>query len=195
MATPLTDAINALTTYANEITGKSDTTLSAAVGSLADGYGGGDIGGLSQMVDVSNPEYTWGYFFSCLKNGATVGGRVTYTSAFPNTETKILETGLTTVHGIMFARHDVSLPANVGGQPVKTVFIFVDTGGTLSAVGMFANNFARIYGQAQGTVQSGAPLNGAIRIDGGDIYYTGRYNKNAAYQMLQVNAEYEWLAW
>ena len=35
MATPLTDAINALTTYANEITGKSDTTLSAAVGSLA----------------------------------------------------------------------------------------------------------------------------------------------------------------
>lgn len=39
--TPLTDAINALTTYANEITGQSDTTLSDAVGSLVDGYGGG----------------------------------------------------------------------------------------------------------------------------------------------------------
>ena len=44
MSTPLTDAINALTTYANEITGKSDTTLSAAVESLVDGYGGGGGG-------------------------------------------------------------------------------------------------------------------------------------------------------
>lgn len=40
--TPLTDAINALTTYANEVTGKSDATLSDAVGSLVDGYGGGN---------------------------------------------------------------------------------------------------------------------------------------------------------
>ena len=38
--TPLTDAINALTTYANETTGKNDTNLSDAVGSLVDGYGG-----------------------------------------------------------------------------------------------------------------------------------------------------------
>lgn len=41
MATPLTDAINALTTYANETTGESDATLSEAVGSLVDGYGQG----------------------------------------------------------------------------------------------------------------------------------------------------------
>lgn len=44
MSTPLTDKINALTAYANEITGESDTTLSEAVHTLADGYGqgGGD---------------------------------------------------------------------------------------------------------------------------------------------------------
>lgn len=41
MATPLTDAINALTTYANEVTGESDTNLSDAVYSLAEGYGQG----------------------------------------------------------------------------------------------------------------------------------------------------------
>lgn len=41
MATPLTDSINALTVYANEVTGKSDTTLSDAVGSLVEGYGQG----------------------------------------------------------------------------------------------------------------------------------------------------------
>ena len=36
----LTDGIEALTSYANEITGESDTTLSDAVASLTDGYGG-----------------------------------------------------------------------------------------------------------------------------------------------------------
>ena len=39
--TPLTDAINALTTYSNTVTGASDTTLSEAVATLAAGYGGG----------------------------------------------------------------------------------------------------------------------------------------------------------
>lgn len=40
---PLTNAINALTAYANEVTGESDATLSDAVHTLADGYGqGGD---------------------------------------------------------------------------------------------------------------------------------------------------------
>lgn len=50
--TPLTDAINALTTYANETTGKSDTTLSDAVGSLVDGYSS-EGGGLS-FADYCN---------------------------------------------------------------------------------------------------------------------------------------------
>lgn len=38
MATPLTDGINALTQYANETTGASDTNLSDAVYTLAQGY-------------------------------------------------------------------------------------------------------------------------------------------------------------
>lgn len=41
MTQPLTDAINALTRYANETTGQSDTNLSDAVRTLCDGYGGG----------------------------------------------------------------------------------------------------------------------------------------------------------
>lgn len=40
----LTDGIEALTTYSNEITGESDTTLSNAVRTLANGYGQGDGG-------------------------------------------------------------------------------------------------------------------------------------------------------
>lgn len=45
MSTPLTDAINALTTYANSVTGESDTTLTDAVYTLAEGYGQGGGGG------------------------------------------------------------------------------------------------------------------------------------------------------
>lgn len=39
--TPLTDAINSLTTYSNSVTGASDTDLSSAVATLVAGYGGG----------------------------------------------------------------------------------------------------------------------------------------------------------
>lgn len=53
MATPLTDSINALTTYANEVTGASDTTLSDAVHTLASGYGGGGIDGDDLAYGVS----------------------------------------------------------------------------------------------------------------------------------------------
>lgn len=45
--TPLTDAIEALTTYSNTVTGASDTTLSEAVATLAAGYGGG--GGIESV--------------------------------------------------------------------------------------------------------------------------------------------------
>ena len=51
--TPLTDAINALTRYANETTGASDTTLSDAVGTLVAGYGGGGGGGLAKITTLS----------------------------------------------------------------------------------------------------------------------------------------------
>lgn len=53
MSTPLTDSINALTTYANEVTGASDTTLSDAVHTLASGYGqGGGYTGLEYVYDA-----------------------------------------------------------------------------------------------------------------------------------------------
>jgi len=55
--TPLTDAINALTTYANETTGASDTNLSDAVGTLVGGYGqGGDGITIDNMIEKELPE-------------------------------------------------------------------------------------------------------------------------------------------
>ena len=57
MTQPLTDAINALTRYANEITGQSDPDLSSAVRTLCDGYGQGD--GDNHWVRPSDfPDYS-----------------------------------------------------------------------------------------------------------------------------------------
>lgn len=55
MSTPLTDSINALTAYANETTGASDTTLSDAVGRLCGGYGGsGLLASINPQVNQKN---------------------------------------------------------------------------------------------------------------------------------------------
>ena len=195
--TPLTDAINALTQYANETTGQSDTTLSDAVGTLVAGYGGGgSMGGLGNMVDVSDQDYAFGYMLSAMKNGNTVGGTVTYADNFPNTESLLLSTGLTTIHGFMFVNPATDVPPGTGSSAVnKTFFAFVKQDQTQDYIGVYSNTVSRSYDNANGTAINSPPVNGALRISGGDIYYTGRYNKNANYQILASNTLYEWLAW
>jgi len=58
MSSPLTDKINALTAYANEVAGDSDTTLSDAVAALADGYGQGGGGTYPYLVSYERIEVT-----------------------------------------------------------------------------------------------------------------------------------------
>ena len=60
--TPLTDSIEALTTYANQVTGESDTNLSDAVYTLAQGFGGGgsvkiERGTFTPEVDTPYAQY------------------------------------------------------------------------------------------------------------------------------------------
>ena len=59
MSTPLTDGINALTAYANEVTGAEDTTLSDAVGRLCEGYGGGDSPFTVEKIKTYTVEEPW----------------------------------------------------------------------------------------------------------------------------------------
>ena len=136
---------------------------------------------------------------AAIKNGNTVGGTVTYSQAFTNTEQLILQTGLQTIHGFMFVALDTDMITNIAtGQSNKWVLVnmYVAADDKYSIVGFSqANAFAASRGRVFGTAYESAPENGTIRISGGDIYYTARYNKNAHYQIVRPNLEYEWLAW
>lgn len=59
MSTPLTDGINALTAYANEVTGASDATLSDAVGRLCEGYGGSCSPFTVEKIKTYTVEESW----------------------------------------------------------------------------------------------------------------------------------------
>lgn len=54
----LTSRIQALTAYANEVTGESDTTLADAVASLAEGYGSGGIDVNTLFIDWTDFTFT-----------------------------------------------------------------------------------------------------------------------------------------
>lgn len=71
MSQPLTDAITALTTYANGVTGASDTTLSDAVSTLADGYGGGGGGTGNRTYIIKDGKMQTGYSFSAIQGTVT----------------------------------------------------------------------------------------------------------------------------
>lgn len=81
--TPLTDAINALTQYANDTTGASDTNLSDAVGTLVAGYGGGGGGG--------NPMFSAGNIQALIFHSAYFA--TDYTDTMQNVYTMMLKSG------------------------------------------------------------------------------------------------------
>ena len=117
MSTPLTDGINALTQYANETTGKQDATLSDAVGSLVEGYGGGS-------VDVPIEEIT-------IKTSTSGNARTALTafqSDFPQWDgTKkalILIGGSYQAYKCLFLKGDVTLE---NAQSLGNIFVRYDS--------------------------------------------------------------------
>ena len=162
------------------------------------GGGGGDIGGLANMADVSTQDYQLAYMLMKMKKGETAGGTITYTEAFPNTETKILETGLSEIHGVMFVATgmDTRDKSGNGNASYKWLILTVNFDDTYNAVGMAYTSNTNANGKTDMTqgVQEIVPQ-GAFTFMGGDVFYTARYNKNANYQCLIQNEEYDWLAW
>ena len=60
MATPLTDSIEALTTYINEVTGETDDNLSDAIATLVAGYGTDEMTLIQSLAvnDVNSASFT-----------------------------------------------------------------------------------------------------------------------------------------
>lgn len=191
--TPLTDAINALTQYANETTGASDTTLSDAVGTLVAGYGGG---GGSSIGIQNTPIPNILNMFYALEHGTAATGEFTPASAFPSTSTEVFDTGLTTVHGIFIA-DESQATLNTGSTPENTLFAIVFNPGSNTgdyALTRLTNNMA--YGTNTSGINRGF-LNRvtAWEVTGGKLYITCQYNSNDNYTPFHSGHTYRWVAW
>lgn len=166
----LTDGIEALTAYANGVTGESDTTLSDAVASLVDGYGGG--GGL---------EYEEGTYTATEDSIPTIN--------FANSHTK--EPSI-----VVFMKTNTSetMPNNCGTffAHFKVDDIFGSSMQT--GVGLFRNN---IYAQAHTSGSGSTSLNAAINTDNTNPIITSSsfkpYFSSTTY-VCKTGETYKWIA-
>lgn len=194
-ATPLTDAINALTRYANETTGASDTNLSDAVGTLISRYGGGSGIGLQTTVpNILN-------MFYALENGTAVTGQYMPSQALPNTEQMIFSTGLTTIHGIFIADESQST-LNMSSTPENLMvgIVFDPVSDDVSTSDYSGYTYAlskmtRFMEHSKDGVIGRFVNRGSWRVDNGNFYYTAPYNKNDNFCAFHSNHTYRWVAW
>lgn len=192
MAKPLTDGINALIRYANSVTGQSDTTLSEAVTTLANGYGGGGM----QIGIQNTPIPNILNMFYALEHGTATTGEFTLAQAIPNKETEILDTGLSTVNGLFIA-DESQATLTTGNLPENTLFAVVfeptDTGTATYAV--TRPTMQMYYGTSSAGAHKGFLNRCTWRVDGGVLYVTGEFNKNGDYTPFHSGHTYRWVAW
>ena len=168
----LTDGIEALTAYANTVTGESDTTLSDAVASLADGYGGGGGSGL---------EYEEGTY--------TATGDSLPTINFANSHTK--EPSI-----VVFMKTNTSetMPNNCGTFFVHVKADDIFGSGLQTGAGLFRNN---IYAQAHTSGSGSTSLSAAINTDNTNPIITSSsfkpYFSSTTY-VCKTGETYKWIA-
>lgn len=191
--TPLTDAIEALTRYANETTGASDTTLSDAVGTLVAGYGGG---GGSSIGIQNTPIPNILNMFYALENGTAATGEFTLSQAIPNTETEILDTGLSTVNG-MFIADESQATIVTGNSPENTLFaiVFEPTGTDTATYAVTKTTTYMEYNTNSSGIYRSFLNRCTWRVDGGVLYATGSFNQNDSFTPFHSGHTYRWVAW
>lgn len=148
----------------------------------------------------------WGGMAKALVDGTYASGTVTYTTAFPNTYSTLLDTGLSSLKGICMWLKDAVYSQS--GQQNNMYFIMAvdendNTKADLFGVALpTANrpidsvlNGRNIYPYTFETDVNYVGVQGALRLNGGIVEYKGRYNKNANYQIFPLNKAIEWIAW
>lgn len=210
MAKPLTDAITALTTYANTVTGASDTTLSEAVATLASGYGGGSS--LSWLASET-PTPSVRNFFYALVNGTVEHGEVSFANV-PNTFIDVFTlTNITEPQGIIFIDKDFYQGATglLNNSSEAVGFCWMDKA--------FLNPAQRVEGVLKyvgvktginqtGTASSAVGNINFVVFDGNTTAWRARfqfvgktlqvkndYNNNNQYCFFMRNRTYIWIAY
>lgn len=133
--------------------------------------------------------------FYALESGTAVTNEFTLTQAIPNTEVEVLDTGLSTVHGLFIADESQSSIVT-GSTPENVLFAFVfeptSTGGASYAVTRFSNKMT--YG-ASSSSNGAFLLRCTWRVDGGKLYCKGDFNRNDSYTPFHSAHTYRWVAW
>lgn len=162
--TPLTDEINALTQYANTITGASDTCLSDAVATLADGYGGGG----ASLTDVLTGAFPTGEIDI---SGLTLSA---YCGAYRTGITKITGTGVTATTGRNFQGCTGITDIHVHFTSANSADLFAQCTNLKTAVVI-----------VDGTNQAQGYFNGCTKLETADLTMS-RFRNNTFYNNTKL---------
>lgn len=177
--------LSALLNQANGTTGKADETLTAAIASLADGFGQGE--GNAIQIGQDTPSPNWSNLFWALENGTAKTGTFVLASPLPD-ETLIVSSGLETISGIMLIDVDRTEYAETN---VDGVWIGI---GLLSEGELMAG-FVLSTGINVNASKTSFIVRGTWRFDGGDLYVTPTYANNQSYTPFRPGETYRWVAW
>lgn len=163
-------------------------------------------GGGSSFNFTGESGKLWGGMAKALVDGTYASGTVTYTTAFPNTYSTLLDTGLSSLKGICMWLKDAVYEQS--GQQNNMYLIFSVNPNDNTQADMLGLSLPsetrpidrtptgrRIFPYTFGTISDQAGIQGGIRLNGGIIEYQARYNKNASYQIFPLNKAIEWIAW
>lgn len=178
---------------------KKDVEIFGVTGSYEGG--GGSLGGLAEMVDISDTNLVMPFMLSAMKNANTVGGKVTYSSNFTQTESLFLSTGLSALHGLIMVGTSFDQITSLGSGGSNKWFLLTiyknssqETRYTITGFSQ-SNAYTSRNNRTFETAYNEQPESGTIRLSGGDLYYSSRYNNNNNYQLVRSGVQYEWLAW
>lgn len=176
--------IQGLIDQSNEATGKEDTDLTAAVGSLIAGFGQGGAGEAIGTADT--PASITGLLYA-LTSGNFVHGSFTLAKALPNTETLVLSTGLEKINGLLVVVDGFPNIHETNNQR-NGLFLYLPELTLVNALNWYY--YPKSVGAGLDNMIQGKP-----RIDGGDFYVTATYNSNASYTPFAHGVTYTWVAW
>lgn len=134
--------------------------------------------------------------FYALEQGTAKTGEFTLAQAIPNTSTEILDTGLSTVHGLMIVDESQDT-LNTGNTPENLLFaIAFNPGATTADYSFYRTTTQMAYGTNTNGVGRGfLPRVSSWEVTNGKLYATASFSRNDNYTPFHSGHTYRWVAW